>query len=191
MYKLCKTEYSSERQRELEQGLLQQMYRRRFDEISVSDLCLELNIPRKSFYRYFASKEGALFSLLDHTIMEFYEEGQFQGLHGGTPKGDLERFFKFWYDKRDLLDALQRSNLSGVLVERCTLLAGREQLAPSLMQGQDKFKQDTAIAFAVCGLLAMVFQWHSRGFHASPAQMAEVAVSMLSRPLLPRENTQN
>ena len=186
MYKLCKTEYSSERQRELEQGLLQQMYRRRFEEISVSDLCLELNIPRKAFYRYFASKEGALYSMLDHAVMEFYEEGDFEGLRGGTPRGDLERFFKFWYEKRELLDALQRSNLSGVLVERCTLLAGREQLAPSLTLGQDKFRQDSVVAFAVCGMLAMVFRWHAEGFRICPAEMAEIAVSMLSRPLLPK-----
>ena len=41
------------------------------EEISVSDLCDRLNIPRKSFYRYFSSKDGALFALLDHTLMEF------------------------------------------------------------------------------------------------------------------------
>ena len=187
MYKQCKTQQSSVRQRELELGLLRQLQRRRFDEVSVSDLCLELNIPRKSFYRYFASKEGALFSLLDHAIMEFYEEGNFEGLYGGTPQGDLERFFRFWYQKKDLLDALHRSNLSGVLVERCTLLASREQLVPSLVQGEEKIRQEAAIAFAVCGLLAIVFRWRSDGFRTSAREMAEIAVSMLSRPLLPRQ----
>ena len=101
MYKLCKTEQSSARQRELEQGLLRQMYHRRYEDISISDLCDHLNIPRKTFYRYFSGKDGALFSLLDHTIMEFYETGTIEGLKGTTPLGDLERFFAFWYEKRN------------------------------------------------------------------------------------------
>lgn len=184
MYKLCKTEQSSARQRELEQGLLRQMYHRRYEDISISDLCDHLNIPRKTFYRYFSGKDGALFSLLDHTIMEFYETGTIEGLKGSTPLGDLERFFAFWYEKRTLLDVLYRSSLTGTLVERCTLLARNEQLAPSVTKGWDNLKQDIAISFVVCGLLSMVFRWQQEGFCATAKEMADVATAMLSRPLL-------
>ena len=52
MYKLCKTEQSARRQKELEQGLLKIMLQSRYEDISVSELCDNLNIPRKSFYRY-------------------------------------------------------------------------------------------------------------------------------------------
>ena len=58
MYKLCKTEQSANRQRQLEEGLLQIMLTRHFEEVSVSELCDQLQIPRKSFYRYFSSKDG-------------------------------------------------------------------------------------------------------------------------------------
>ncbi len=184
MYKICKTEQSSSRQHALEQGLLQQMCRKRFDEISISDLCQHMGITRKVFYRYFSGKEGALYSLMDHKIMEFYKSGVIEGLRGGTPRGDLERFFKFWYEQRDFLDALDRSELNGVLVERCTMLANREKLAPGLTQGWAPFKQEVVISFVICGLLAIVFRWHKNGFPYTPMEMAEVAVAMLSKPLL-------
>ena len=71
MYKLCKTEQSAARQRQLEQGLLQAMQTQRYEDISISDLCDRMGIPRKSFYRYFSGKEGALAALIDHTLMEF------------------------------------------------------------------------------------------------------------------------
>ena len=71
MYKLCKTERSANRQRQLEEGLLTAMETTRYDDISVSDLCEQMDIPRKSFYRYFDSKDGALQALIDHTLMEF------------------------------------------------------------------------------------------------------------------------
>ena len=69
MYKMCKTEQSAARQRELEEGLLNIMLSRHYDEISVSELCDQLNVPRKSFYRYFSGKDGALHALIDHTLL--------------------------------------------------------------------------------------------------------------------------
>ena len=160
------------------------MRHQRYEDISISDLCEQLQIPRKTFYRYFSSKDGALFSMLDHNIMEFYETGALEGIAGGTPLGDLERFFEFWYKKKALLDVLQRSSLTGTLVERCTLLARQEKLAPSVTKGWDDLKQEIAISFVVCGLLSMVFRWHQEGFCATSQEMAEVATAMLSRPLL-------
>ena len=70
MYKLCKTEQSAQRQRQLEEGLLTAMRTKRYEESSISDLCDQMGIPRKSFYRYFSGKDGALHALIDHTLME-------------------------------------------------------------------------------------------------------------------------
>ena len=44
MYKLCKTEQSAARQRQLEQGLLAAISVRRYEDLSVSDLCDQLVI---------------------------------------------------------------------------------------------------------------------------------------------------
>ena len=51
MYKKCQTERTAIRQQEMEQGLLRLMLKKHYDEISVTDLCQELQIPRKAFYR--------------------------------------------------------------------------------------------------------------------------------------------
>lgn len=185
MYKYCKTDQSAQRQRELEQGLLAMMEHHRFEEISVSDLCDRLNIPRKSFYRYFSSKDGALFALLDHTLMEFYDTGSIEGLRGGTPVGDLERLFRFWKSHRNLIDAMQRSNLGGMLVERAVSLAKQEQLMPGYVKEWEDIMKDVAMSFAVCGLMSMVLQWHNEGYRIPTEQMAKAAVTMLSRPLIP------
>lgn len=185
MYKLCKTEQSAQRQRQLEQGLLEMMKHHRFEEISVSELCDRLNLPRKSFYRYFSSKEGALFALLDHTLLEFYDTGSLEGLRGGSPVQDLERFFAFWQKHRDLIEAMLRSNLSGMLVERAVNLAKREQLMPGYVKMWEDTLKDVAMSFAVCGLMSMVLQWHKEGYRIPTEQMAGVAVVMLSKPLIP------
>ena len=185
MYKFCKTEQSSQRQRELERGLMEMMEYHRFEEISVSDLCDRLGIPRKSFYRYFSSKDGALHALLDHTLMEFYDAGSIEGFRDGTPTGDLERFFLFWKANRRLLDAITRSNLSGMLVERAVSLAKQEELMPGYVRDWEDTMKDIALSFVVCGLMSMVIQWHKEEYRIPPEQMTKAAVTMLSRPLIP------
>ena len=187
MYKLCKTEQSANRQRSLEQGLLQAMQIKHFDEISVSDLCAQLDVPRKAFYRYFDSKEGALHALLDHTLMAYesfpiiYSEGEKR-----TLVRELEQFFLFWIRQESLLDALQRSSLSGVLIERAIANAATEAAVPKrFLQADEQQMQHHVTMFGICGLMSMVLQWHHAGYKESAHFMAEVAVRLLTQPLFP------
>ena len=185
MYKLCKTEQSARRQRELELGLQSLMLQRRYEDISVSDLCAQMEIPRKSFYRYFSSKEGCLFALVDHTLIEFFQSQLSADAElSGTQIGDLGRYFRFWRERGDLLEALQRNGLSGTLVERSMALTLRERLMPRYLQGADPHIQQLAMSFSVCGLLSMVIQWHNQGFKTSPEEMTRIAVSILTQPLI-------
>lgn len=185
MYKLCKSEQSAARQKQLEQGLLKAMLTQRYEDISISDLCDQMAIPRKSFYRYFSNKDGALLALLDHTLMEF-EQSPIDAHTSSRANalGDLERFFVFWYDHRELMDALVRNRLSGMLVERATSHALHERMMPAYLLSKDENSQHLAMTFAICGLLAIVMQWHQSGYQETPAQMAHVATMMLTKPLI-------
>lgn len=184
MYKICQSEQSAKRQRELEHGLLQLMLKRRYEDISVSDLCDHLNIPRKSFYRYFSSKDGALYALIDHTLADFFEMPTEKNKTRGTALGDLDLYFVFWYENRSLLDALERSALSGILVERANNFAMREGHLPRHFKVLAPDTQILAMSFAICGLMSMILGWHRQGFPISPDEMTRLAVTMLTTPLL-------
>ena len=185
MYKQCKTEQSALRQRQLELGLLQAMLSRRYEDISVSDLCDQMEVPRKSFYRYFSSKDGCLYALLDHTMMEFFESGAGSlGLVQGSALRDLDRYFVFWKERRELLDALQRNALSGILVERAMEMALREQMVPRYIRSWTLDLQQLAMSFVVSGLLSMVIQWHAQDFRTTEQEMTHIAVTMLTKPLI-------
>lgn len=187
MYKLCKTEQSAARQHQLEQGLLEAMMVKRYDEISISDLCDRLEIPRKSFYRYFTGKDGALQALLDHSLMEFadytvrYRQGKTR-----TIQLDLESFFQFWAMKKSLLDALTRSGISGMLVNRAVAFALTDDVLPMRFLPDDTHSMQQHITmFGVCGLMSMVLSWHGSGFREPAEEMARIAVRMISQPLFP------
>ena len=183
MYKLCKTEQSASRQHALEAGLLAAMGNQHYEEISVSDLCDQLQIPRKAFYRYFTGKDGALHALLDHTLME-YETSPLPSMKTRTARTELERFFQFWITHKPLLDALQHSNLSGLLIERAINYALTDVLMPKrFLSQEDREIQEQVTSFAVCGLMSMVLSWHHSGYPQSASHMAGLAVRLLSQPL--------
>lgn len=187
MYKFCKTEQSAARQRELEHGLLQVMSTLRYEDINVSDLCQKMGIPRKSFYRYFSSKDGALHALIDHTLMEYESFGGNRLARvGRTLHGDLKSFFEFWIQHEKLLNALERSSLSGVLIERSISYAASETVFPNrFLPGEDRGMRQHVVMFAVCGLMTMVLQWHHGGYQESASDMAVVAARLVTQPLFP------
>ena len=187
MYKLCKTEQSARRQRRLEEGLLSLMQQKTYGEISISELCDTLMIPRKSFYRYFSGKDGALYALIDHTLMDYESFSQpYDSDQHRTLESDMQRFFSFWAEKKPFLDALARSDMSSVLVERSIQHAqkeagGLQRFLPAENRGMGKY----VIMFGVCGLMTMVLDWHHSGYEESPEQLARIAARLISTPLFP------
>lgn len=187
MYKLCKTEQSAQRQRWMEQGLAALMLTTRYEDITVSDLCEKLQIPRKSFYRYFAGKEDALYALIDHTLMS-YED--FSKEHKRTKKrnlkGDLAQFFQFWLENKLILDALQKSGLSGLLIEQAIAYSISEDVFPNrFLPGETNEVRRHVVMFAVCGLMSMMLQWYQNGCQEDIQALAEIAKRLLNQPLFP------
>lgn len=185
MYKLCKTEQSAARQRKLELRLLEAMGSHPYEQITVSDLCQWMQIPRKSFYRYFSGKDGALHALIDHTLMEF-GEGNCKWIGPDhASRIELEALFRFWNGQRPLLDALSRNGLSGVLIERgiyyALEVAGYEVPEEARMAASEETQ---AAVFVACGLMSMIVQWQRSGYALSAEQLASIATGILTKPLL-------
>lgn len=186
MYKQCRTEQSAARQRELLDGLLEAMTQQHYDEITVSGLCEQIKIPRKSFYRYFSSKEGALHALIDHALMdmESYADEWVKG--DASVQREMERLFTYWLHKKKLLDALSRSGLSGVLVNRAIGHSLVETMRDrKFLPLEEQYAQEYITLFCSSGLMSMVIQWHHDGYPQKPKQMAQIAIRLMTQPMIP------
>lgn len=188
MYKLCKTEQSAQRQRQLEDGLLEAMQTQRFEDISISDLCDQMGVPRKSFYRYFSSKDGALHALIDHRFLEYEIHSNISSKDKGADLLQLIWFFEYWHSQKKLLDALVRSGLSSVLVERALKFFEESGALEFQTRRVPKNFLTVANTFVICGLISLVLQWHRSGFRESPGTMAEMTQILLTRPIVPEWN---
>lgn len=186
MYKLCKSEQSAQRQRQLEEGLLRVMSVTPFEDITISDLCQQLGIPRKSFYRYFSSKDGALHALIDHTLMEYEHFNSSRPRENRNLNRDLETYFLFWLEKKPFLDALIKNGISGMLFERSLRYVSTETVLPSrLLDGEAQRMRQHVISFTICGLMTMMLQWYADGYKETPAEMAAIAARLITMPLFP------
>ena len=160
------------------------MTQQQYEQITVSSLCEKMQIPRKSFYRYFSSKEGALNALIDQTLLDFESFSSTGREDSGSLRETLERLFAFWLHNRKLLDALEKSGLSGVLVHRAIGLSlfesGREW---RFLPQEEKLAQEYMMLFAISGLMSMVIQWHHDGYPQTVQQMAAIARRLMENPL--------
>lgn len=185
MYKICKTEQSAARQRELEQFLMKEMLTKHFDDISISDLCDGINIPRKAFYRYFSGKRGALHALIDHTLIDFDRMTLLAGQNKEMPQRRyLELFFRFWQGQKELLDAIERSGLWEELMYRTVDYAQTElnrshRFLPKDLQDEGAY----LTRFTVYGMMSVVQSWYRQGFPQSPEYMSSMSVKYLSAAL--------
>ena len=185
MYKLCKTEQSAARQRELELALAAMMLVRRYEDISVSEFCSYAGIPRKAFYRYFSSKDGALYALIDHTMLDYEHMRDTEPVSGREQMRELESFFLFWKRQKPVLDALEFSGLSGVLLERSIESIETNAMLRRGQTADSEFVQKQILRFVVSGIMIMMVNWHHDGYRKSPREMADLATRMMHEPLYP------
>ncbi len=191
MYKLCKTEESAKRQKEIEMGLFAQLKIMRYEDITVTALCERMNMPRKAFYRYFDSKDDALAALIDHTMSDYSGfSGDFTDSKRRSLILELEEYFKFWYEKRSLLIALDRSGLVGTLMDRVINYPINDRIAViKFLPDEDERMREKVFHFALCGLVYMMIEWYRDSFKTSISDMAKAACRMFNTPLFPNLET--
>lgn len=187
VYKLCKTEQSAKRQREIEIGLFEMMKSVGYDNVTVSALCETLNIPRKAFYRYFDSKDDALKAFVDHTMFEFDTYNSGESVKGKRSLGaELKQTFDYWHENSDVLRAFDRSGRLDIILERAIKFPIADKIATSrFLPDESDTEREWIFKFVAAGLTTMVFDWYKSGFSASSEQMADIARRIISKPLFP------
>ena len=187
MYKLCKTEQSTKRQRAIENALLDLMSKKQFQEISITELCEKLSMPRKTFYRYFDSKEDTLYALVEHTMSEYQSFPASPNQEGlRTLTGEIENYYKFWICHKPLLDALHRNNMLEKILEVSVSFPVKDMVSlKKFLPDDSEWAREKIFKFAVCGLCFQMIDWYKSGFKTSISDMARISCRTLSKPLFP------
>lgn len=164
MYKICKTEKSIERQKQFQKTLLTLMKKDRYQDITVTSLCKEMEIPRKTFYRYFDSLEDVLYMTINDALTEAFLYLEI--------KADMVGFFNYWKKRKTLLDVLEKSGLSSMLTtflyERLNEHIKKEQIS-------DK---ELRYAGYISAIMTILIIWHHSGMKQSVEEISEQVKAM-------------
>ena len=191
MYKSCKIESSKRRQQAFVDGLLQLLEKTAWPKVTVQQLCRSLDVPRNAFYRYFDTLDDVLDLLINRHLIRGYTSyiEQCAREHGCLPAGrEMVELFHFWHAKRRLLDMLDKNGLLDRMLGRLA----RYDVAHASAELRSRFKGnidkvESAVAFSVSGLMALVLQWREHGYQPDEAEMAQYALEFMTQPLFPQQ----
>lgn len=185
MYKECKTERSEARQRLIGETLLDMMSRVHYDDITVTDLCAELNMPRKAFYRYFDDKESALDCIIAHKLSEFPMSQAAPQLPRLLHR-ELESFFEFWLKNRAIIEVLDKNGKITKIMDMSLRFPLETVVSMDrLLPGEEDGMREKIYRFAISGLISLVIDWYKEGFKSPAADISRIAVRLLTKAPFP------
>lgn len=179
MYKHCNTEESAQRQRQLEQCLLELMSDVPYANIKIGQICDLSGVSRKSFYRYFDSKDGCLHALLDHIIMNASAYYMSNADDEDTSLTFCFRIFEYWQRQTPLLNALEKNGQSLQLLQRMIRYILEEEPDYACYMGIPQHSVMEHVAFTVSGVMGLVLTWHHEHFPKTAEQMGELLYQMI------------
>lgn len=182
MYKECKTSQSANRQIGIAQTLSEMMLTHPYEEISVSELCKKADIPRKSFYRYFDTKDDTFNFLVDKMLLEcdtLIEKGRTLELE--ISKELLAQRFRYFKEHKNLIGAIANNRLSIPTIQRVceTVVTQMTDFGASVsMEERMKIAMVTSVIFAI------IMSWHHSGYETPCDELANMTYQLLTEPLV-------
>ena len=185
MATLCHTEYTARKRALLEDSLLNLMGGKAYQDISVTDICREADIPRRTFYHYYESKEDVLDSLIEALMQQCFMDVMFDFRRGPEyMKSSFSQVFHFWEgEKRKKLDALIQNGLESRLIAWASQWIRGEQSNMLQNSGLDPKTVEIGLMVGTTGFFSLLLYWSRGGYQESPEQMAEYAVWVLPQAL--------
>lgn len=150
-------------QRCLYDALMQLMQEKKFEKISIGELCDRAGVSRMTYYRSYNNKEDILLQHLDECFAEYMTDLQVQDFYGVALS-----FFRYWQGKeQQFLLAVIRSGLSPQLTDK--FYDYLDQIIPKMAnEGVRPYVR----SFLAGGLHRMLVDWMRENADTSPEEMA-------------------
>ncbi len=150
-----------------------------FQEITVTQICQEAQLVRKTFYRNFETKEDVLHYILDHLFESF--QGKID-IYTMEPFEIFTHYYEYWAEKKQLLTYLHRDDLFYILTKKYIEYADSIRLHFLFMKG-DINKQTGlepyVVHFIAGGMVAILEHWLELDFKESIATLTSLTETLL------------
>ena len=166
---------------ELTRSLFTLMQEIPFAEISVTQICEQATLARRTFYRNCDSKEDLILYACDHLSAMLLAGADLSSTDARTM---YRYFFSFWYNHRTFLQMLYKQGLLNLFTERFIVYCGEQMSFPlqeESLGGRSKAAamRDFNNSFILGGMTAMLCAWAKEGFRSSVETLVESILFLL------------
>ncbi len=184
MYKKCTTERTAKQQKVFEKCLLELMSVKPYTDISITELCQKALLSRYTFYRLFERKDDVLDAIVDRALLGSHQHQSSDMVTDTNFYESNIRFFSYWKEQEQLLDALNANGKSTLLIERCLdyLLTVDDSIA-DFFRAEESGYSEQVMQFCMSGVFMLIINWHRSGFQRSVEEMADSLEMLLRRPI--------
>lgn len=189
MEKPPQTTATQKRRKLLVDALLELMRTKGYAQTTVTDLCREARIPRRTFYHYFDCKEAVVHAVIEDMLSECILEVMLELDQGIVAmRESLIRNFRYWQGPARLkLDLLCENGLSGEMMRCAMRWLETERIAPSRRPNLSPEEMEISTMVGTSGFFTLLMYWRRNQYRESPEKMAEYAIRVLSEPLFAPE----
>lgn len=156
-------------------SLLQLLKNYSFQEITISEICANCDVVRRTFYNNFASKENIIEYVVNKLVSEYVASIRSQ--HLNTPRSMAHAYYKFWYDKKEIVSILEKNSLFYILQR--DFLNYLPDLATAMGNDENANLMDATLleyvyTFISSGLCYNLEKWAKNDYSESPQEIGEV-----------------
>ena len=91
------------RQKQIEECLYENLLQRPYPSVSISDLCLQLNISRKSFYNYFPDKDSCFRAIISRKLHACILQLTSDVPENASREDIITSYLSFWKEEKGLI----------------------------------------------------------------------------------------
>lgn len=166
-------------QRWMIDALLLLMDSKNYNDITILQITDKAKLGRRTFYRYFKSKDDVLRLYCEIILQEFGKK--IMGKDEISLYTVTLSYFEFWTDYTDFLHLLKKAHMLSFLEERLeslvsNLVVRMGHVPPDLPYDQSVLYE---FIFKIAGYWRVTIEWSSHFPRESPEEMAEIVANIL------------
>lgn len=176
------------RQKQIEECLYENLLQRPYPSVSISDLCHQLGISRKSFYNYFPDKDSCFRAIVSRRIQTCILRLTRDLPEHPRQEDVIALYLSFWKEERGLLDIIIRNNLLSLLMDQCIhFLQKEDQIVLPFLNTPQLMADDFVLAGFVSIHITLILKWYLQNFNPPLEEMVHTYQRLLYQPLLNRQ----
>lgn len=179
MYKKQTNTTAMQSQKWIADSLMRLLEKHTFSEITVTQICQEAQLVRKTFYRNFETKEDIIHFILDNLFESFRSKFSIETI---APSETFTHYYEYWAKERQLLTYLHRDDLFYLLTKKYIEYTDSMHMYLQFVNGDSKTQSDLepyVIDFIAGGMVAILEHWLERDFKESIDNLTQLTETLL------------